>query len=147
MVQLVISGIAGTAAMTLFTSLVFRASNRPYSVVKILGNMLQFRNPTFILQKVPTKFYQLATVVHYTIGIVFAIGYYYLIHATENQTVTGAVLYGIVIGVIAIVGWRLFFELHPGPPAVNLLLYLATIGIGHIILASVMFLFFAIIPA
>jgi len=139
------AGIAGTAGMSLFTSLVFQAANRPYRVVKILGNMLQFRNPTFILQKVPTKFYQLAIVVHYTIGIVFAIGYHYFVHANGNATLSASIIYGAIIGVIAIVGWWLFFKIHPGPPEVHRPLYLATIGLGHIILASVMFLFLTII--
>jgi hypothetical protein len=144
-VQLVISGIAGTVAMTLFTSLVFRVANRPYRVVKILGSMLQFRSRTFVLQKVPTRFFQLATIVHYTIGIVFAIGYHYFVHTTGNRAASGSVIYGILIGIIAIAGWRLFFEIHPGPPEVDLPLYLGTIGVGHIILASVMFLFFAVV--
>jgi hypothetical protein len=139
-----IAGVAGTACMSLFTMIAFRAFNRPYRVVKILGNMLRFKYPTSVLEKTPAIFYLLATMVHYAIGAMFGIGYWYFLYITGSPSLPMSFLYGVIISLVAMLGWRLFFRLHPGPPKVDLRVYLKTIGLGHMLLTLVMFLFFSI---
>ncbi|MEJ1239832.1 hypothetical protein WBG78_16965 [Chryseolinea sp. T2] len=46
--------------------------------------------------------------------------------------------FGVIIGLIAVGVWRLFFDLHPGPPAISLPDYLTVIALGHFVLSFVL---------
>lgn len=134
--QIIIYGVIATAVMTLFTEVTFRAINRPYHVVRILANMLRFQHVTPVLNK-PQPHMIVAIVLHYFIGVLFALGYLPLVSWFPDwSATTHALVYGVLIAFIAIGGWSLFFDLHPGPPQVNLRQYLITIGIGHLFLAG-----------
>ena len=80
--------------------------------------------------------YTTATLVHYSIGVIFS--YLYLWQLVERLIINdalSALLYGAIIGSFAVIGWRLFFFIHPNPPPIELVPYLATIWFGHIALA------------
>lgn len=133
---IIIYGVIATAVMTLFTEVTFRMLNRPYHVVRILANMLRFQQVTPVQTK-PQPQMIMAVVLHYFIGVLFAIGYLPLVSWLPDWSATmHALLYGVLLAFIAIGGWSLFFDLHPGPPKVNLGQYLTTIGVGHLFLAG-----------
>jgi len=80
--------------------------------------------------------YTTATLIHYSIGVIFS--YLYLWQLVERliiNDVLSALLYGAIIGSIAVIGWRLFFFIHPNPPPIELIPYLVTIWFGHITLS------------
>lgn len=136
---LVVTGIVGTIAMTVCTVLVSLVIKRSYYVVKTLARMLQFRSPT--PQKSTPVSYFFATVVHYGIGVGFAYLYYILLSlGVIDLNATYAGLYGILIGTVAVIGWRIFFAVHPSPPHYSLPIYLSMIWLGHIVLSMSMFL-------
>ncbi len=54
----------------------------------------------------------------------------------EHSILTGAI-YGFVAGIMGITVWGTTFWLHPNPPSINKLLYLAQLVFAHIIFGIV----------
>ena len=131
---IIIAGLAGTFAMTACAELVFIIIKRPYHIVSTLARMIQFRKPT--REKPRLGYYLVAMVLHYIIGVGFCYGYYCALSTgLLNLSVIHSVVYGVIIGIVAIIGWRIFFAIHPDPPQYSLPIYLLVIWIGHIVLA------------
>lgn len=129
----IIAGLVGTLVMTGTTELVATITRMPFHVIRILASMLPFqKHPT----PPNTKTFSLAVILHYTIGVVFAYGYVIVIgRGWFNADLLSSILYGVIIGTIAIAGWRLFFLIHPNPPPIPLKGYLPVIWTGHIVLS------------
>lgn len=130
----ILAGIAGTLAMTCFTHIMAQALRKPYYVVVILATMLPFKrevsSPTITT-------YILATILHYVIGIGFAYLYLWLIaEGFVTDSGISASLYGAFIGLIAIIGWGIFFKIHPDPPKVEPT-YFVMIWLGHLLLSII----------
>ena len=138
----VISGLLATAAMTIFTIVTFFVMKRPYNVIRILGNMLMFQPYTVTRHFAPPRQRILATFLHYAIGIIFAWGFQHYVMEGEDDVKMASLVYGIVIALIAIAGWRLFFFLHPGPPDISLKTYLLVIAAGHLILTTCLYVIY-----
>ena len=133
--SIIFIGAVATLAMTLVTELSFRIMNRPYHVVRILGNMLRFTMTTPLNAK-PIPQLVLAGVLHLTIGILFAFLYQSLgMWLFSWSLAAQAITYGASISLLAIGGWQMFFDLHPGPPPLSRPVYLAIIGLGHMAFA------------
>lgn len=130
----ILAGLAGTLAMTSFAEIMAHLLKKPYFVVIILATMLPFRRD---LSPPKATTYIGATILHYAIGVGFAYAYLWLMQegVITNDTPT-ALLYGVAIGIIAIIGWRLFFAIHPNPPLVKPI-YFAMIWLGHIVLSII----------
>lgn len=125
----IIAGIAGTLVMTCFTQITAYLSKKPFYVVMILATMLPFKR-----MAAPPKLstYAAATVLHYSIGVAFAyVHLWVILQGIITSNTLFALLYGVVIGTIAIIGWRLFFMIHPNPPRVSTT-YFVMIWLGHI---------------
>ena len=130
----ILAGLAGTLAMTSFAEITAHLLKKPYFVVIILATMLPFKKD---LSPPKASTYILATILHYAIGVGFAYAYLWLMlkGIITNNTLT-ALLYGIAIGIIAIIGWRVFFAIHPNPPRIKPI-YFAMIWMGHIVLSII----------
>jgi hypothetical protein len=140
---IILAGIGGTLVMTGFSQITAYLLKKPFYVVIILATMLPF-NRDATPPKLST--YVVATVLHYFIGIVFAYVHLWLIlngHITNNAL--SALLYGVAIGIVAILGWRLFFMIHPNPPIVKGT-YFVMIWLGHIWLSITAAAIFSINP-
>lgn len=129
----ILAGLGGTLVMTSFTLVMSHILKKPFYVVMILATMLPFKKnvttPNFFI-------YASATLIHYSIGVIFS--YFYLWQLVERLIINdalSALLYGAIIGSIAVIGWRLFFFIHPNPPPIELIPYLVTIWFGHITLS------------
>jgi len=134
-----VAGIAGTFFMTLLTELIWLIFRKPYHVVRTLSVILEkgkhARTPT------PTPlYYVIGTILHYAIGVGFAYLYLFAIDARIiSFSLFPALIYGVLLGIIAMAGWFIFFAVHKFPLAYVLLIYLGAIGAGHILLAAVMY--------
>ena len=136
--KLVMAGVVSTAAMTLFTEIVFSLLKRNYHVIRVLANMIRFDKVT-PTHATPQPQMIIAGVVHYFIGIIFAFLYSsFIVWVPDWSPSIKALAFGVLIGLIAVGGWRLFFDLHPGPPAVSLPDYLSVIALGHFVLSFVL---------
>jgi hypothetical protein len=134
-----LAGIIGTAAMTLFVEAVCVIFKKPFHVVHILSHILRFSSSP---KSGPNSYvmYGIALVVHYTIGILFAYGFDFLVkQELIDLTLTDVLLFGSFAGVVGIIGWRICFALHPNPPEVNLAHYLLVIWLGHLVYAVGLF--------
>lgn len=130
----ILAGIAGTLVMTCFTQITAQVLRKPFYVVMILATMLPFKRN---LTPPTVSTYIGATILHYLIGIVFAYLYVWLIREgiITNNTLS-ALLFGAFIGTVAIIGWRLFFKIHPNPPQIEST-YFVMIWLGHIWLSII----------
>lgn len=133
--HIVIAGLVGTGVMTLFMYGMTFLTDRVMKVVKILGTMLTFQTtPDGRLSDSPTAI-GVGIVAHYALGVIFALVYYALWRAgIGSPTFWNGALFGFVSGLVGILGWRIFFALHPRPPAtVPLKDYLITLLAGHVV--------------
>jgi hypothetical protein len=141
----IIAGIIATLAMTLFAKATFAALRRPYNILRILGNMLLFEPHTVVRQPPPPTARTLATIVHYAIGVLFAWAYQQFVINNNDDRILDTVVFGIIIALAAIVGWRLLFFLHPAPPGIDLKTYLLVIALGHFVLTACLYLIYAFV--
>jgi hypothetical protein len=89
--------------------------------------------------------YTVASLIHYFIGVGFS--YLYLWQLVERlliNDIISALLYGAILGSIAVIAWRLLFFIHPNPPQIELTPYLITIWFGHITLSITLAAIFSI---
>lgn len=135
----ILAGVAGTLAMTCFTQITAQLLKRPFYVVLILATMLQFKRD---IAPPNASTYVAATILHYFIGIMFSYLYLWLmLEGFVSNDTFSAILYGAVIGSVGIIGWRIFFKIHPNPPPIDTM-YFAMIWLGHLwlsIIASAIF--------
>ena len=143
-----LAGISGTLIMTGFTESVAFFFKKPFHDIRILSIMLPFQKK---IESPRPGIYLAATLLHYLIGVIFT--YFYQWQLMERWIINdllSAFLYGGIIGSIAVIGWRIYFSIHPNPPPIDLKSYLLTIWFGHIALsmtaAAVFDLFFASTP-
>ena len=129
----ILAGLGGTLVMTSFTRIMSHILKKPFYVVMILATMLPFKKNV----TTPNIFiYTTATLIHYFIGVIFSFLYLWqLVEGLIINDVLSALLYGAIIGSIAVIGWRLFFFIHPNPPPIELIPYLVIIWLGHITLS------------
>ncbi|HEY0741851.1 MAG TPA: hypothetical protein VGD40_10325 [Chryseosolibacter sp.] len=136
---IIMAGIIGTLTMTLFIEVVARVSGKPFRVIHILADMLRFGQEFNHGQR--RRIFFLATILHYAIGVGFAFCYNFLLDSKYISSSWGdAVLFGASAGIVGILGWRLFFVVHPDPPVMNLFQYLTVIWLGHLVFACGLFL-------
>jgi hypothetical protein len=136
------AGLASTLAMTFFTQILSHIFKKPFYVVMILASMLPFKKNV----STPNVYiYTTASLIHYSIGIGFSYLYHWqLVERLLINDLISALLYGAILGSIAVIGWRLFFLLHPNPPPIELTPYLITIWFGHIALAITLAAIFSV---
>lgn len=131
--MIIVSGILSTLAMTVFVRTISAFLHQPFYVIKILSTMIQFGNqPT---ARAKTFIYAVATSLHYVIGIAFTYVFFEMVDQNIlSLQLRDALLFGIIIGAIGIAGWRIFFALHPDPVRLDLVPFLTTIWLGHVVL-------------
>lgn len=129
----ILAGLAGTAAMTALLYLLSYATHRVLKVIKVLGTMLldNTRSDGSLSDAISTRV--VGTVAHYTVGVLFAIGYLALRESGVGAlTASWGMLFGLTHGLFGMVGWYFFFMVHPNPPRLNLRSYLLTLMLVHI---------------
>jgi hypothetical protein len=81
-------------------------------------------------------FLALGTIIHYSIGVLFAFLYFVLNkNGMIDSSILEAIVFGVALGIVAIVGWKLFFMINKHPLPYSLPIYFAVIFTGHIVLA------------
>ncbi len=129
--KILIPGIAGTSAMTLFSYLVSESKNKNFREPEILGELIKR------LQKSGSKgSAQMAGWgIHYAIGILFVACYSEIWEQTKvKPSLTSGALMGAANGIAGVAGWKLMFDSHPNPPAKHLKAFF-----GHLLPAHVVF--------
>lgn len=129
--KILISAIAGTTAMTIFSYLVSGFENKNFREPEVLGQLVERLPQSCSIESAQIKGWSL----HYAIGILFVAFYDKLWKQKKlKPSFTSGALLGGVSGLAGIVAWKGMFEAHPNPPAKNLKSFF-----GHLLLAHVVF--------
>lgn len=132
----ILAGFIGTFAMTVFIRVMGMLTGNPFSVPRILGSLLTANTGPSGKVAQRLSVFLLGTVVHYIIGILFAVLYAWLVGIEMfPQGYINGLLYGISVGIIAVVAWSIALRLHPLPPAIPVGLFLVAIFTGHLVFA------------
>ncbi|PZX61280.1 hypothetical protein LV84_00268 [Algoriphagus ratkowskyi] len=131
----ILSGMAGTIAMTLIIYIYAYISQNFTKVVHILGNMLvgerNFYTPT-------NNAFVVGTIAHFSVGILFSFAYFLLWNWGVFQIdLKDSILIGVTSGILAILVWKGYLSLHSNPPTFSHLHYFIALFIAHIVFAVV----------
>lgn len=131
----ILSGIAGTVAMTLVMYLYARISKEFTKVIHILGSMLSGDN-NFTSPQNSTLI--LGTLAHFGVGVLFSFSYFLLWNwGTFRINLEDSILIGAASGVLAIVVWKTYFLLHDHPPLISQKHYFIALFLAHIVFGAV----------
>lgn len=133
----IIGGIAGTLLMTLFMDVASLVTRYNFHVPSILGTMVTMETKPSgqVSDSIVSKIW--GYILHYTIGIFFALLYQNLLQDGIMPDSYGyALLFGTMAGLAASIFWYLFLRLHPLSPVVRLPLYILFIFLGHLVFAT-----------
>jgi hypothetical protein len=136
----IVVGIIGTATMSIFTFVSFLLLRKPYFIVRSLALILNFGKHASSRKKPAAAFYGLAIILHYGIGIFFSYAYLFFLNNLANEfSLLVTILFGALIGIVGIAGWKLFLLYHGDPLKFQLSIYFKVIWCGHLILALTIF--------
>ncbi len=131
-----ISGITGTILMTIFMKIASVVSGYHLHVPQILGTLITMDTQPSGKVSNKTKVLALGYVLHFAMGILFAITYLQLWQNGIGAPTGGyAFLFGLINGIFAVVIWYMLIKLHPLAPSIRLPVFLFCILIAHIIYA------------
>ncbi|MCW3116132.1 MAG: hypothetical protein JWM28_214 [Chitinophagaceae bacterium] len=132
----ILAGITGTIVMTAFIYLISFITGKRFKVVKILGTMITGQTTPNGGLSGSNSAILTGLLVHYLVGIVFSLIYYWLwSKGIGNPGLNYCLLFGIITGILAVCIWRVFFVLHPYPPRIKVPAYLFVIFWGHVFFA------------
>ncbi|MGF1636882.1 MAG: hypothetical protein ACFCUU_07400 [Cyclobacteriaceae bacterium] len=134
---IVIAGLVAAAAMTLYLDVMSLIIVANLKVVKILGTMVTSETTAEGLVSQSSRALGWGYGLHYLVGFIFSWAFFYLLlkFPKIKLNLKSALWLGIIAGCIGVTVWRVFFALHPYPPAIDLKVFLINIFIGHIVYA------------
>lgn len=131
----ILSGIAGTVAMTCVMYLYAVITKKYTKVIHILGSMLtgdeSFRNPG-------KNSLIVGFLGHFGVGVLFSFAYFLLWNwGTFRINFEDSILIGATSGVVAIIIWKGYLTLHNYPPKISQTNYFMALFLAHIIFGIV----------
>ncbi|MFZ0598080.1 MAG: hypothetical protein WAM46_13940 [Flavobacterium sp.] len=133
-IQLLLVSIAATSAMTLFSYAASESFRELYKEPVLLTFMLTKLN----IEVQPKPKAILAWLLHYFIGLLFVLAYYYLwVNNILPISFLSGFLLGFVSGIIGILGWMIMFKLSNHQPQIDFKGYYFQLLLAHIIFGLV----------
>lgn len=128
--KILISTIAATSAMTLFSYAVSASAREVYKEPLLLTYVL-----TALHLKIPANFkIVLAWGLHYLIGLFFVMGYHFLwINNYVKLSLYSSIFLGAISGIIGIIGWIILFVIIPKKSTIDFKGYYLQLFIAHVI--------------
>lgn len=125
----VLSAVAATSTMTLFSYFVSDQEGKNFKEPKLLGDF--FKRTFNSNEKTSTL---MGWTIHYLTGVGFA-GVYqiFLGCGFKRPTVKNGLLYGAVAGGIGVLIWNTLFKNHPNPPKTHRKGYYLQLVVAHLI--------------
>ena len=135
-IVIIVAGIAGTDVMTAFVYFLAALVDQRLKVIRVLGTMLTNQTTNHKGLAYNSKTMITGTIAHYMVGIGFAFVYYWLwLNGIGSPSLSSAILFGFINGIVAVAGWKTFISLHPDPPVLPIKMYLLSILISHVFFA------------
>jgi hypothetical protein len=131
----ILSGFAGTLAMTAVMYLYSYLTGKQTKVIHFLGTML-IGERTYLNPSKNSKL--VGTIAHFGVGVLFSFGYFLLWNwGIFRINFKDAVLIGMASGFLAIVVWKLYLTLHSKPPSYSAFHYFLALFLAHIVFGVV----------
>ena len=133
--KIIIAGIVGTTAMTLYSYIISRKERQQYVEPVLLNKLIDgSENLPDIEDK---KAHPAGWLAHYGIGILFVIAYSIVWrHALKSPGPVKALIIGALSGVIAIGAWKSMFAANANPPHNNRYGYYKQLFYAHLIFSA-----------
>ncbi len=132
----ILAGIFGTVFMTAVMYAYSRITGKETRVIHILGSMLTGRSDLSV--PISIKALIAGSVSHFTIGIMFSLGYFLLWNWEVFQIeFLDSVIIGALSGLLSIITWYSYFSLHLRPPKIPFTNYFFVLFIAHIVFGIV----------
>ena len=129
--SILLSALAGTAAMTAFSYLISGKQNRNFKEPELLGKAVERALPA--VGKEPAQF--AGWLLHVGTGVIFAAATERMwLRARANRNIGQVLGIGIVNGAAGMIMWEILFKLHPAPPK-----HRPAKFFGHLLLAHIVF--------
>lgn len=131
----VLSGVAGTMAMTLVMYLYTFFTQQFTKVIHLLDSLLagnlDFKNP----QK---STLMIGTIAHFGVGILFSFSYFLLWNWGVFQiNFKDSILIGVVSGLLAIVVWKGYLSFHNQAPDISQTHFFIALVVAHLVFGIV----------
>lgn len=132
--EMIVAGIIGTVVMSFFMYLFGFISRNEMKMIGVLGTMLTFQTSKRGKLSNSTVARLTGTLVHYLLGITFAIIYLFLwSKGIGRPDFIYGIIFGFVGGFIVFLVFKLLFAIHPNPPSLSVNSYFITIILAHIV--------------
>jgi hypothetical protein len=131
-VVIVIAAFAATSAMTIFSYILSDAFRKLYKEPLLLEYLIagMHLNISTAAKKIS------AWLIHYLIGLFFVWTYFFLFEkGWYTISWRSGIIFGCIIGIIGIIGWRIMFALSPRKVPVRLSEYFLQLFLAHLIFA------------
>ncbi|MEO7444634.1 MAG: hypothetical protein ABIT96_12585 [Ferruginibacter sp.] len=136
--EIMLAGVAGTTAFTLFSIGASHVCNENFEEPELLGDMIYPLTP---LRKKPAKL--TGWVTHYLVGIALAAFYKIILQSSRYKpTISSGLLAGAITGYPASLVWDAVLRVHPQPARPRTTSFYVQLTIGHAILGAVIFAVF-----
>jgi hypothetical protein len=136
LLQIFISSVAATSAMTVFSYMVSASARELYKEPVLLTYLL-----TVTKIEISPKLKAItAWLIHYLIGLTFVIIYHYLWkYNVANLSWQTSIILGALSGLIGIFAWMIMFAASPKKPAIDFKGYYIQLFFAHVIFGVVAF--------
>lgn len=125
----IITWLFATTSMTLFSYIVYLVSHCEVREPELLGRVLKSQKP---ITKKKFNSNLLGWITHYSIGIIFLLFYEAIWFFTNfERTYANGFLFGILAGLIGVLGWKLMFK-YFSRPKINFKVFYTQLIIAHI---------------
>lgn len=131
MIAIIVISIIATSLMTAFSYLTATLFREPWKEPLLLGFLIANRNAA-----IEESHRVAGWVLHYVIGIAFVVLFKIGIWRDwYDMSWTVAVVYGVVIGCIGILSWKLMFRLSRQNPPMHFTGYYTQLFLAHLVFA------------
>lgn len=123
--------IGATTLMTTFSYVVSRVRNRQFTEPVLLNRFLCGFG---ILKEYQLKKNISGWILHYVIGLMFLLSYYFVWSKTPfDPTLSTALILGCLSGLAGIIGWAILFRIQSAPSNIKVSEYYAQLFVAHMI--------------
>lgn len=132
--KILLSGIAGTTTMTIYSYLVSRKEREQFREPQLLNRLLYGKEHGKMGPVEKSRQPAAGFLLHYCTGILFSSCYHlFWKEKVKTSVLKNGISYGLSFGILGVSIWKTVFKVHPNPPEIGLNRYLKQLIIAHLI--------------
>jgi hypothetical protein len=134
--EIICGTIVGTSLMTGFSYLMSEQFRKRFQEPRLLEYVMKLSGA-----KLSDRSKEIAAwIIHYLIGLLFVLAYYFIWNCCLAKSWTITLLFGAISGIIGILGWIVIFSIPDDKPHVSFTSYFIQLFFAHIIFAFGVFM-------